>query len=75
MTPTLAVALVLLGAALVVVATSARRSRWRAAQPFAGDERAAPEDALVPRSAVYAVYLGWLLVGAGALVLAVSFAD
>lgn len=75
MTPALAVAVsvaVVLGAALVVVATAARRRRWHAAEPYAGDERAAPEPALVPPSTVYSVYLGWLLLAAGVLLLVVG---
>jgi hypothetical protein len=66
---TIAVAatLAVLGLALALGATRDRRRRWRHARPFAGDERAAPEPALVPNTRVYLVYLGWLLVAAGAL--------
>lgn len=63
----LGAALMALGVVIVLVATLDRRRRWREARPFAGDERAAPEPALVPNPVVYLAYLGWLLIAAGAL--------
>lgn len=64
-----ALATVLVAAGLVVAlgATRDRRRRWRRARPFVGGERAAPEPVLVPTATVVSVYLGWLLVAAGAL--------
>jgi hypothetical protein len=56
----LSVGLVMLGAA-----TLSRRGRWRRVEPFAGDERGAPEPVFVPPWIVYLVYAGWLLAIAG----------
>lgn len=58
-------ALIVVGAAVSAIATLDRRRRWRRAEPFAGDERAAPEPALVPNTTVYVVYVGWLLIAIG----------
>lgn len=69
----IAVALIVLGVAIAVRATIERRRRWRDAAPFAGGERSTPEPAIVPNSVVYLVYLAWLLVGVGAVVLAVTW--
>jgi hypothetical protein len=67
MTLLVAAILAATGAVIATAATRDRRARWRRARPFAGDERAAPEPALVPGSTVYLVYLGWTLVVAGAV--------
>lgn len=61
-----------LGTVAIVAATRDRRRRWADARPFAGDERAAPEPALVPNLVVLVVYLGWLLIAAGATLLVTS---
>lgn len=60
-----AVTLLAVGLTMVATATRARRRRWRQVQPFAGDERGAPEVALVPVTVMYLVYLGWVLTVAG----------
>lgn len=61
-----AVILLAVGLAVITAATHRRRQLWRAASPFAGDERCAPEPALVQNWIIYLVYLGWLVAIAGA---------
>lgn len=53
--------LLVTGLVLAVGATRVRRRRWRGADPFTGDERGAPEPALVHPAIVQLVYLGWVL--------------
>ena len=60
-----AATLVVLGLLTAAQATVSRRDRWRAAGQFGGDEKGAPEPAVVPNPVVFAVYLGWLLLAAG----------
>lgn len=66
------VALVAAGVRVALPAMHDRRARWRAARPFAGGERAAPEPALVPPRVVMTVYLGWTIAVAGVIVLLVT---
>lgn len=64
--------LIVAGGAIVLRATRARRRRWRAREPFVGDELGAPEPVFVPHAVVYATYLGWVLIVAGGTALAVA---
>lgn len=61
--------LLVAGVAIGVAATRVRRRRWRAREPFVGDELGAPEPIFVPRAVVYAAYVGWVAVIAGGAVL------
>jgi hypothetical protein len=64
--------LMVAGVAIVLGATRARRRRWRALEPFVGDELGAPEPVFVPQAVVYTAYLGWVMMAAGGTVLAVA---
>jgi hypothetical protein len=60
------------GVAIVFAATRARRRRWRAREPFVGDELGAPEPVFVPPAVVYAAYAGWVAIAAGGTVLTIA---